>query len=77
VQSYTPDYYVAYTVLDGRMQGAATGCEVAVHGFDPDLADAAILAATQEYEASSDPDVEFPKIGAAYSDEVRITCQPQ
>ena len=76
IQSYTPDYYVAYTIMDGLMRGEDESCVANVHGFDPALADAAMLAASQEYAGSEDPNVEFPKIGAAYADEVRITCQP-
>lgn len=73
LQSYDPEYYIAYTINRGRVEGGE-GCEAVVHGFDPALADAALTAASQEYMASTDPDMPFPRIGAAYSDEVRVAC---
>jgi ABC-type uncharacterized transport system substrate-binding protein len=75
LQSYDPEYYIAYTILEGLIAGPGEGCAAVVHGFDPAMADAALTAASQEYAASTDPDMEFPKIGAAYSDEVWVTCQ--
>ncbi len=74
IQSYDPDYYIAYTVTDGTMQGEGPDCTASVHGFDPAMADAALTQASQEYAASTDPNLPFPKIGAAYSDEVRVAC---
>lgn len=71
-QSYDPEYYIAYTINYGRVDGE--GCQAVVHGFDPAMADAALTAASQEYAASTDPNLPFPMIGAAYSDEVRVAC---
>ena len=71
-QSYDPEYYTAYTINYGSVDG--DNCQAVVHGFDPAMADAALTAASQEYAASSDPDLPFPMIGAAYSDEVRVAC---
>jgi ABC-type uncharacterized transport system substrate-binding protein len=73
IQSYDPEYYIAYTINYGRVEGGED-CEAVVHGFDPEMADAALTAASQEYAASTDPNMPFPKIGAAYADEVRVAC---
>ncbi len=72
VQSNDPTYYIAYTVNTGTV--ADPDCEAIVHGFDPAMADAALTAASQEYAASTDPNLPFPKIGAAYADEVWVSC---
>lgn len=72
LQSYDPEYYIAYTINSGSVDGE--GCQAVVHGFDPEMADAALTAASQEYAASTDPDLPFPMIGAAYADEVRVAC---
>ena len=76
IQNYDPEYYVAYTVIAGQVSGDAA-CAAVIYGFDPAAADAALTAASDEYAGSDDPNAAFPKIGAAYSDEVRIACQSE
>ena len=77
IQSYDPTYYIAYTIMDGLMQGEDASCDASVHAFDPAMADAALTQASEEYAASSDPNMDFPKIGAAYADEVWVSCAPK
>jgi polyphosphate kinase len=72
VQSYDPSYYVSYRIVDSKVTGGE-GCTAQV--FEPDLAraDAILESALAEYYGS-DLEGEFPAIGAAYSDELRLTC---
>jgi polyphosphate kinase len=74
IQSYDPDYYFAYTIVSASTGGSDEGCNAVIYGFDPATADAALAAASAEYMASGKDDAEFPKIGAAYADEVRVGC---
>lgn len=73
VQSYDPEYYTAYTVIDASVQGGA-GCAVQV--FTPDLtaADIALQGALEFYGPDVDLEANFPMVGAAYAEEARVTC---
>jgi polyphosphate kinase len=73
VQSYDPSYYVSYRIVGTPKVTGGTDCTVAI--FQPDFAaaDKALEAALEEYYGS-DLEGDFPAIGAAYSDEVRLTC---
>lgn len=74
VQAYDPSFYAAYRIINPAVLTGAAGCEAQV--FEPDLgkADAILQAAMDEYTAMSDPEMGFPAVGAAYADEVRVTC---
>ncbi len=73
VQSYDPEYYTAYTVVDATLQGGA-GCAVQVYTPDLSAADIAMQAALEQYGPNEDPEANFPRIGAAYAEEARVTC---
>ncbi len=75
VQSYDPGYYTAYAIVGTpTMTGAPAGCTIDVFAADPDAADAILQAAIDEQAGSTDVEGAFPAIGAAYSDEARVTC---
>ena len=75
VQAYDPSYYSAYAIIGTPLlTGAAASCTVGVFAPDPDAADAIFQAATDEQAGSADIESTFPAIGAAYSDEARLTC---
>ena len=75
LQAYDPSYYSAYTIVGTPvLTGAPTECSVGVFAPDPNAADAILQAAIDEQAGSSDIESTFPAIGAAYSDEARVTC---
>lgn len=75
VQSYDPSYYSAYAIVGNPvLKGAPSGCSVAVFAPDENAADAILQAAIDEQAGSTDVESTFPAIGAAYSDEARVTC---
>lgn len=73
VQSYDPEYYTAYTVVDATLQGGP-GCKVQVYTPDLSAADIAMQAALEQYGPNDDPEANFPRVGAAYAEEARVTC---
>lgn len=74
LQLYDPSYYVAYAIPFDPVVTGGVGCTAQV--FVPDLDEAAVemQAALAEYTADVDLEAEFPAIGAAYAEEVRVTC---
>ena len=75
VQSYDPSYYSAYAIIGTpTLTAAPQGCSVGVFAPDPASADAILQAAIDEQAGSDDVESTFPAIGAAYSDEARVTC---
>lgn len=76
VQAYDPGFYTAYSIDPHPVLTGGTGCTAQV--FEPDraAADAILLAAIDEQAGSAGVEGEFPAIGAAYSEEVQITCPP-
>ncbi len=74
VQVYDPGFYTAYSLTIDTVLTGGAGC--AAQAFEPDrkAADAILQAAIDEMAGSSDVEGEFPAIGAAYAEEVRITC---
>lgn len=76
VQVYDPGFYSAYTIAyDPKFTPALPeGCAVEVFEPDRDAADERLLAALAEYGADEDVEADFPAVGAAFSEEVRITC---
>lgn len=74
VQVYDPGYYTAYTITgDARLTNAAT-CVAQVFEPDRDAADAKLQAMLDEYTGQDGVEMEFPAIGSAYADEVRVIC---
>lgn len=73
VQSYDPGYYTAYTVEDGQVTGR-DDCTVEL--FEPDraAADARLEAALAEFAGGDGAEADFPAVGDAYAEEVRVTC---
>lgn len=73
VQSYDPGHYTAYTVADGSVTGR-DDCTVEL--FEPDraAADARLEAALEEFAGGDGAEADFPAIGDAYAEEVRVTC---
>jgi len=76
VQAYDPGFYTAYAMDVVPVLTGNPACTAQV--FEPDraAADAILLAAIDEQAGSTDIEGEFPAIGAAYAEEVRITCAP-
>lgn len=74
VQVYDPGYYVAYAIpFDPVLQGGGD-CVAEVYGPDLDAADEELQQALSEFTPDVDLEMQFPAIGRAYSEEVRITC---
>lgn len=75
IQVYDPGYYTAY-FIEGTpvLTGADEACRVEVFEPDRSAADAQLLAAIEEMGRSGDLEMDFPAIGAAYSEEARVTC---
>ena len=73
VQVYDPGYYTAYTIATEPLIRGREDCRAQVYGPDIAAADAA-LAEAMRVLAGDDPEVDFPAIGAAYAEEVRVTC---
>ena len=74
VQAYDPSFYVAYRIVGTPVLTGNAACTAQV--FEPDMAaaDAILAAAMEELNGSDDPEQGFPAVGAAYADEVRVTC---
>ena len=74
VQVYDPSFYSAYTIASAPVLTGGAACRTQV--FEPDraAADARLLAAMEELSGSADAEADFPAIGDAYAEEVRITC---
>ena len=74
LQVYDPGYYTAYEIT-GRITLTAAPARCHSKVFEPDraVADARLQAALDEI-AGSDAEVQFPAVGAAYADEMRVTC---
>jgi len=75
VAVYDPGYYTAYALLpDPKVTGGSGACRAVAWAPDLDAADEALQAALAEYSADQDAEADFPAIGAAYAEEVRVTC---
>jgi ABC-type uncharacterized transport system substrate-binding protein len=74
VQSYDPSFYAAYRIVGSPVLSGRSDCAAQV--FEPDLAaaDRYLQQALAELNATGDVEGEFPAVGAAYADEVRVTC---
>jgi polyphosphate kinase len=76
VQVYDPGFYAAYTIREAAISfaGAPRACTAQMFEPDRSAADEALLAALAEYAADEDIEADFPAIGAAYAEEVRVSC---
>ncbi|MGL4309958.1 MAG: DUF1007 family protein [Paracoccaceae bacterium] len=74
MQAYDPSYYTAYSIeMPLTVEGRAD-CTAQVFAPDPaDISDE-FLAALDEQMGESMPVGEFPSVGAAFSDEIRVAC---
>jgi ABC-type uncharacterized transport system substrate-binding protein len=74
IQAYDPGFYTAYSIdTEPRVTGRA---ECSAVTYEPDQAAAEAMLA-QMLEEYSGEDIEaglFPAVGAAFADEVRVTC---
>ncbi|ESW59865.1 MAG: polyphosphate kinase [Rhodobacter sp. CACIA14H1] len=70
VKNYDPTYYTEYTIRDV----AAGGCGVEIVAPDLTEAELALKAALAELPADMDVETGFPEVGAAFAQEVRVTC---
>lgn len=74
VQAYDPGFYSAYTIVGPAVLTGIAGCSAAIYGPDLDAADEQLRAALAEYGADEDVELDFPAVGAAFADEVRVSC---
>ena len=77
VQIYDPEYYTAYTIAATPRIAGRADCTAAVYGPDLAAASEILAAALAELTASADLEAEFPAVGAAYAEEVRVRCAGQ
>ena len=73
IRLFDPTYYTAYTVAAAPAITGRAACAAEVWGPDLGAASAMLEAALQEL-AGGDPEAEFPAVGAAFSEEIRVTC---
>ncbi len=74
VQVYDPGFYTAYTLAGETRLTGGTGCSAQAFAADRAAADAILRAAMDEQAGSDGVESDFPAIGAAYAEEVRVTC---
>ena len=75
VQVYDPTLYTGYYIVGKPvLTGAADGCEISVFLPDRAAADEILQAAIDKLPTSMDVENEFPAVGKAYAEEVRVTC---
>ncbi|MBL4915980.1 DUF1007 family protein [Szabonella alba] len=75
LQVYDPGYYTAYTITGQPvLTDPPAGCSAQVYEPDRDAANEQLEAMLKEYSAQQDLEMDFPAVGAAYADEVRVTC---
>lgn len=74
VQSYDPGFYTEYTIdLETGFSGR-DDCAGPIYEPDRAKADAILAQAMEEYSGADIETAGFPAVGAAYADEVRVTC---
>lgn len=75
LQVYDPGYYTAYAIaFRPVLTGGSGACSAQVWAPDPTLADAQMKAALAEYAPDQDVEADFPAVGKAWAEEVRVTC---
>ena len=73
LQAYDPSYYVSYRISGTPVVTGAPDCGAQIYEPDMALADQIYQSAIEEI-TGSDLEGDFPAIGAAFADEVRVTC---
>ena len=78
IQVYDPTYYTAYTILGTPSLGGPGAADCTVQVFEPDMTEAQekLQAMLQEYTADQSVEQDYPKVGATFADEARLTCAP-
>lgn len=74
VQAYDPTYYGAYTFVTDTALTGSTTCTAQAFEPDREAADIKLQAAMDEMAGGTSVEGAFPAIGAAYAEEVRISC---
>jgi ABC-type uncharacterized transport system substrate-binding protein len=74
VQVYDPGYYVLYTIAQDPVLTGGQGCTAAAYAPDITEADQKLKDALAEYSADESVEADFPAIGKAYAEEIRVTC---
>jgi polyphosphate kinase len=75
VQVYDPGFYTDYSIVgDPVLTGGSGACTAGVWEPDPDAADEELRSALSEYAPDQDVEADFPAVGRAFADEVRLTC---
>jgi ABC-type uncharacterized transport system substrate-binding protein len=74
IQAYDTSFYTSYTIASDPVLTGRSGCTAQVFAPDLDEADKQLQAAIAEYSADEDIEANFPAVGAAFADEVRVTC---
>lgn len=75
VQVYDPSYYVAYALPFDPVVVGGQDCRAEVFVPELDAAQQELLAALSEYTPDVDLEASFPAVGAAFAEEVRVTCR--
>ena len=70
VKNYDPTYYTEYTIRDV----VAEGCATEIVAPDLTAAERELQAQLALIPADGDTEAEFPEVGAAFAQEVRVTC---
>lgn len=73
IQSYDPEYYTAYFVVDAKLDGSDF-CAIQIYTPDLSEADIATQATLELLGPEVDISTNFPLVGAAYAEEARVTC---
>lgn len=74
VQVYDPGYYVQYTIAFDPVLTGGQDCSATAYAPDITEADEQLKAALAEYTPDQDVEADFPAIGKAYAEEIRVTC---
>lgn len=74
IQAYDPGYYVAYAIPFDPVLTGGVGCNADVYLPDLDEADRQLQEALQEFTPDVDLEMQFPAVGQAFAEEVRVTC---
>jgi ABC-type uncharacterized transport system substrate-binding protein len=74
IQAYDPGYYVAYTISFDTVIAGGGDCRAVTYAPDLNTADLAFQEAMAEFTPDVDLEMQFPAVGKAYSEEVRVTC---
>ena len=74
VQVYDPGYYVQYTIALDPVLTGGQDCTATAYAPDITEADEQLKAALAEYTPDQDVEADFPAIGKAYAEEIRVTC---